>query len=133
MLLHSGIVFPSSFVTQASSTQHQSNRLHSGSFFVLVSSETQNIPLQPIILFLVCMHYPLCQFSGFLTRQCSSSHIHFHCYNLPSHHLLLVSENKHSSVITVFVGLYRHSKSPTHSHSSFILCGVLINYYYFYL
>jgi len=71
----------------ASSTQHQSNRLHSGFIFVSVSCETQNVPLQPIIL--VGMHNPLCQFSGFLTRQCSSSHIHCHSYHSLTHHSLL--------------------------------------------
>jgi len=71
--------------------------------------------------------YPLCQFSGFLTRQCSSSHIHFHCYHSPLHQLLLVPENKPQSVIAVLVGFYRHSiKLPTHFQSSFILCGVII-------
>jgi len=34
--------------------------------------------------------------------------------------------NKPLSVIAVLVGFYRLSKSPTHSHSSFILCGVII-------
>jgi len=77
--------------------------------------------------FLVCMHYHLCQFSGFLTRQCSSSHTHFHCYHSPSRHSLLLSENKSPLVITTLVGYYRHSITPpTLSHSSFILCGVII-------
>jgi len=126
MLLYSGIVFASSFVNQ---TPHQpsinQNRFHSGSFFVSVSYETQNVPFQPIIPSLVCMHYPLCKFSGFLTQQCSSYHIHFHCYHSPSPDLLLVSENKPHSVIAVLVGFFR--KSPINpSHSSFILCGVVI-------
>jgi len=73
------------------------------------------------------MHYHLCQFSGFSTRQCSSSHIYFLCYHSPSHHLFLVSENKPTSVIAVLVGFDRHSKCTSyHSHSSFILCGVII-------
>jgi len=58
--------------------------------------------------------------------QCSSSRIHFHCYHSPSHHLLLVSENEPLSVIDVLVRFYRQSKSPTHSHSSFNLCGIII-------
>jgi len=81
---HNAPVLWNSLPMQAASPINQriinpaSNRLHSGSIFVSVSCETQNIPLHSIIPSLVCMHYPSCQFSGFLTRQCSSSHICFH-------------------------------------------------------
>jgi len=63
-----------------------------------VSCETQNVPLQPITPSLLCMHYPLCQFSGFLTWQCSSFRIHFHCYYSPSHHLLRISLRHQTNV-----------------------------------
>jgi len=75
------------------------------------------------------MHYPLCQFSDFLTRQCSSSHVHFHCYHSRSLHLLgpywcLRISLRQLSLY--WIGFYRHSKSPIHSHSYFIICGVII-------
>jgi len=98
-------------LTNASSIQHQPNWLHSGSKLRLSFRRNWKCS-SSIIPSLICMHYPLCQFSGFLTRQCSSSRIHFHFYHSPSHHLLLVSENKPPSVIAVFVIFHRHTKSP---------------------
>jgi len=130
MLLCSGLVFPSSCVNQR--LINPASIKPAPLWFYLRLSFMRNskrtFSLQPIISFLVCMHYPLCQFSGFLTRQCSSSHIHFHCYLSPSHHLLLVSENQSPLVITVLVGFYRHSKSP-HSFS-FFFHSMWCNYYF---
>jgi len=40
--------------------------------------------------------------------------------------IAIVSENKSPSVIAVLVGFSGHSQSPIHSHSSFILYGVII-------
>jgi len=109
---------------------NETNQLHSASIFVTVPGNTQNVPLQPIIPSLVCIHYRLCQFSGFLTRRCSSSHNHFHCYNSPSHHSLPVCENKPLSVIVVLVGLFAGTLNP-HSFS-FIFHSMLGNYYHYY-
>jgi hypothetical protein len=55
-----------------------------------------------------------------------------HCFYSPSHHSLLVSENKPPSVIVVLVGFYRHSKSPHLFSFIFHFMWRYNNYYWYY-
>ena len=125
MLLYSGIVFPSSFVNQRliirAPIKPAPLWLYLRLGFIRYSKRSSSADHSLLSLYALPPH---CQFSGILTRQCFSSHIHFHYYHSLSHHSLLVSDNKPPSVIAELVGFYRHSLNlPTHSLPSFIYVG----------